>query len=129
MSTSEKLQKALEAAIMAGYQLNSEAFEFLSLNSETADPVDLMNLALERLADMQEKPFFIEKVFLEPLVAQLTQIVAKQETTEPKQEKPSAADIPTLQSRKVPSEGLFYPFAKDKSNLSCARRRYSQAQL
>ena len=33
MSAEEKLQKAIEATIAAGYQLNSEAFEFLSQNS------------------------------------------------------------------------------------------------
>ena len=34
MSAKEKLQKAIEATIAAGYQLNSEAFEFLSQNSD-----------------------------------------------------------------------------------------------
>jgi len=47
MSEKEKLQKAIEATIAAGYQLNSEAFEFLSQNSETTDPVGIMNLALQ----------------------------------------------------------------------------------
>ena len=72
MSEKEKLQKAIEATIAAGYQLNSEAFEFLSQNSDINDPVDIMNLALQKLADLQEKPFFIDKVFLETLVQQLT---------------------------------------------------------
>lgn len=119
MSTSEKLKKALEAAIMAGYQLNSEAFEFLSLNSENADPVDLMNLALERLADMREKPFFIEKVFLEPLVVHLTQTVSKQEDYRAKQENPVQPSIPTLQELEVPFQGTFYPFAKDIGSQLC----------
>ena len=72
MSEKEKLQKAIEATIVAGYQLNSEAFEFLSQNSDTTDPVGIINLALQKLADLQEKPFFIDKVFLETLVQQLT---------------------------------------------------------
>ena len=72
MSEKEKLQKAIEATIAAGYQLNSEAFEFLSQNSDTTDPVGIINLALQRIADLQEKPFFIDKVFLETLVQQLT---------------------------------------------------------
>ena len=38
MSAQEKLQKAIEAAIIAGYSLNSEAFEFLTENSENMDP-------------------------------------------------------------------------------------------
>ncbi len=72
MSGQEKLQKAIQATIAAGYQLNSEAFEFLSQNADTTDPVDIMDLALQRLADLQEKPFFIDKVFLETLIQQLT---------------------------------------------------------
>ena len=72
MSEKEKLQKAIEATIAAGYQLNSEAFEFLSQNSGTTDPVDIINLALQRISDLQEKPFFIEKAFLETLVQKLT---------------------------------------------------------
>ena len=66
MSEQEKLQRAIQSTIAAGYQLDSEAFEFLSQNAQTNDPVDIMNLALQRLADLQEKPFFIDKVFLEP---------------------------------------------------------------
>ena len=71
MGEQEKLQKAIEATIAAGYQLNSEAFEFLSQNAGAADPVGIMNLAIERLANLEEKPFFIEKAFLEPLLQQL----------------------------------------------------------
>ena len=63
MSEKEKLQKAIEATIEAGYQLSSEAFEFLSTNSSIIDPVDITNLAVQRMADLQEKPFFIEKEF------------------------------------------------------------------
>ena len=65
MSELENLQKAIQATIEAGYQLNSEAFEFLSQNANVTDPVSIVNLALQRLADLQEKPFFIDKVFLE----------------------------------------------------------------
>ena len=72
MSAEEKLQKAIETTIAAGYQLNSEAFEFLSQNSDINDPVDIMNSALQKLQDLEEKPFFIDKIFLETLVQQLT---------------------------------------------------------
>jgi len=61
MSGEEKLQRAIQATIAAGYQLDSEAFQFLSKNAETADPVDIMDLALQRIANLQEKPFFIDK--------------------------------------------------------------------
>src|SRR5208283_5435237 len=74
----EKLQKAIEVTIAAGYQLDSEAFEFLSQNAETADPVGIMNLALQRIQELQEKPMFIDKVFLETIMERLmTPIPAK----------------------------------------------------
>ena len=68
MSAQEKLQKAIQATIAAGYQLNSEAFEFLCQNCETRDPVTIMNLAFERIQELQEKPMFIERSFLEALL-------------------------------------------------------------
>ena len=40
MSAEEKLQKAIEATIAAGYQLNSEAFEFLIQNSQQRPRLD-----------------------------------------------------------------------------------------
>ena len=43
MIEKDKLQKAIEAIVIAGYQLNSEAFEFLSQNSDTTDPVGIIN--------------------------------------------------------------------------------------
>jgi len=111
MSEKEKLQKAIEATIVAGYQLNSEAFEFLSQNSDTTDPVGIVNLALKRIADLQEKPFFIDKVFLETLVKQLTEPAIE---TQPQQnviEPPLPQQIRTVDS-------TFYAYAKDiKANF------------
>jgi hypothetical protein len=37
MSAQEKLQNAIQATMEAGYQLNSEAFEFLVQNAQTSD--------------------------------------------------------------------------------------------
>ncbi|HCW08449.1 MAG TPA: hypothetical protein DGG95_13915, partial [Cytophagales bacterium] len=68
---------------------NSEAFEFLNQTSETTNPVDVMNLALLQLERLQEKPFFIDRVFLEVLVQTLTvaTVVAKaQEQPKPAEE-------------------------------------------
>ena len=72
MSAQEKLQRAIQATMAAGYQLNSEAFEFLIQNAETNDPVIIMNLAFERIGFVQDKPMFIERVFLEALIHQPT---------------------------------------------------------
>ncbi len=114
MSEKEKLQKAIEATIAAGYQLNSEAFEFLSQNSDTTDPVGIINLALQRIADLQEKPFFIDKVFLETLVQQLT---APAIETQPQQQQ-NAVEPPAPQQIST-VESTFYPYAKDiKANIN-----------
>ncbi len=72
MSAQEKLQKAIEATIAAGYQLNSEAFEFLSQNSITNDPVKHNEFGPSKVQDLEEKPIFIDRVFLESLMQQPT---------------------------------------------------------
>ena len=71
MSAQEKLQKAIEAAIIAGYSLNSEAFEFLTENSENMDPEAVMNMALMQLAALQDKPMFIDRDRLVSVIHQL----------------------------------------------------------
>ena len=117
MVENEKLQKAIEATMAAGYQLNSEAFEFLSQNSGTTDPLEIMNMALQRLQTMQEKPFFIDKVFLEALM---------QSTTAPIIETPLQEQNNVEEPAQSPSieqtSGLdtaFYPYAKDmKSEIN-----------
>ena len=118
MSEKEKLQRAIEATIAAGYQLNSEAFEFLSQTSGTTDPIDLMNKALQQLENLQDKPFFIDKAFLETLLQQVTPTMLGEE---PKQQQtPTEQLVPppeTLQAS--PSGNAFFPYAKDiPSNLN-----------
>jgi DNA polymerase II small subunit len=107
MNRKEKLQKAIEATIAAGYQLNSEAFEFLSQTSEIADPVDIMNLAFQRIQELPEKLFFIEKGFLENLVQQSMVPTSK---SEPQQEQIEIE--PTVKQTNL-VESAFYPYAKD----------------
>ena len=104
MSGKEKLQKAIEATITAGYQLNSEAFEFLSQNAETKDPVDLMNLALEKLQGLEEKPIFIDKRFLEILVEQIALVTQKIQLPQQQVQEIQKTDT---------NEKKFYPYAKD----------------
>jgi signal transduction histidine kinase len=53
-SSEEKLQRAIEATIAAGYQLNSEAFEFLCQNSQCTDPETIMSLALQQIDALQD---------------------------------------------------------------------------
>ena len=68
MSEEEKLQKAVRTTIAAGYQLNKEAFEFLSMVASTEDPARIMAKAIKQIENLEEKPFFIERCFLEELL-------------------------------------------------------------
>ena len=52
MSDKEKLQKAVENTIAAGYQLDSEAFEFLTSVAANQDPTALINKALLEIQDL-----------------------------------------------------------------------------
>jgi DNA polymerase II small subunit len=107
MSAQEKLQKAIEATIAAGYQLNSEAFEFLSQNCGTNDPENIMNVALKRIQELQNKPMFIERAFLEALMQQPTIVIPEPQTT------PQSAVLPRPYIEQQTAEMEVYPYAKD----------------
>ena len=68
MSETEKLQRAVELTITAGYQLNKEAFEFLSIVAATEDPTEIVSKAIQKIEDLEEKPLFIDRSLLEQLV-------------------------------------------------------------
>jgi DNA polymerase II small subunit len=137
MSENERLQKAIEATIIAGYQLSSDAFEYLCHNCEGTDPLAIMNMVLHEMKQLKEKPFFIEKIFLENMVKQLTQTrqaaqavqnsrtqaVATQTTTvleekieETNPQEITVHDVSTATPAPKPpvfvDEGTFYPYAK-----------------
>lgn len=116
MSGQERLQQAIETTIAAGYQLNSEAFEFLFQNAESNDPVTVMNLTLERMATMQDKPLFIERGFLEATLQQLgiTQQAVIEQSKE-RYEAQNQTDLPeTASELQIDTyESPFYPYAKD----------------
>jgi len=69
MIEKEKLQKAVCRTIKSGYQLKRDAFEFLS-EDFVEDPVILISKVLEKLEEMDEKPLFIDKNFLEKVLNQ-----------------------------------------------------------
>ncbi len=99
MSETEKLQRAVEATIAAGYQLNREAFEFLSIIAATEDPVKIISRALQKMGDLKEKPLFIERSFLEELV---------------KEAEPSKEIIQQLpEPQIVEGKSVFHPYAKE----------------
>jgi DNA polymerase II small subunit len=116
MSAQQKLQMAIEAAITAGYQLNSEAFQFLCQNAETNDPGTLMNLALQKIEELQDKPMFIEKAFLEALLQQQTATVLEPHVEQPQtpqvQPEPQPSPQEEEHRRFMEPQGMFYPYAK-----------------
>lgn len=117
MSGEEKLHRAIQATIAAGYQLNSEAFELLSQN---ADPEGIMNLALQRLESFQDKPFFIDRVFLESLLQQL--VIPAESVRENEPEAPQNAVVepaPITIAQTCAVESVFYPYAKDVKSEIC----------
>jgi DNA polymerase II small subunit len=71
MSDTEKLQKAVELAITAGYQIDKEAFEFLSIIASSQDPTEIVNKAINEIETLEEKPVFIDRNFLERIVKPL----------------------------------------------------------
>lgn len=130
MSGQEKLQRAIEAAIIAGYQLNSEAFEFLTENAETMDPEAVMNMALIQLSALDDKPMFIDRDRLVSVIHQLA--VAEMQEAIERQEQANAQSAPEPistpsytatrhQTQNYPAPTInavdpadyFYPYAKD----------------
>jgi len=115
MSERERLQKAIETTIAAGYQLDSGAFEFLSIVAATDDPTVIMHKALQRIEELEEKPLFIDRSFLETLLEQ-------PDPSEERQVQPQAIEENLEeQPEKQMSEGksVFHPYAKDvEANIS-----------
>ena len=67
MSEKEQLKQAIEYAVSAGYQLDLEAFQFLSTIAEKENPTNLMEQAIKYLRDKGEKQVFIGKELLEKI--------------------------------------------------------------
>jgi len=106
MSDKDKLQRAVEATITAGYQLNSAAFELLSIVATKDDPTTLINKALQRIEELEEKPVFIDKGFLETLLEQ-----AENKKEEPAQ--PHDTNAQTPQQPVIEGKSVFHPYAKE----------------
>jgi DNA polymerase II small subunit len=98
MSEGSRLQRAVSFTIAAGYQLDKEAFEFLSITSETEDPLILMEEAVRKIKDLPQKPLFIDRTFLEAMKT-----------------KPYIKEEKSLSSSPISTESRmsFKPYAKD----------------
>ena len=106
MSAMEKLQKAVETTIAAGYQLDKEAFEFLKTAAVTEDPLKIVNKALEKMENQKEKAFFIDRNFLESLMKSFEEPERKLVS-----EKEVSQQLPELQITE--GKKAFHPYARD----------------
>jgi DNA polymerase II small subunit len=104
VSATAKLQKAVETTIAAGYQLNSEAFAYLSAIAASEDPIEVVNKALLKIEEGEEKPLFIEKEFLQRFSGK-PKSDSNEEHLQPLQEENLQ---PTPEGTR-----LFQPYAKD----------------
>jgi DNA polymerase II small subunit len=111
MIDSERLQRAVEKTMAAGYQMDREAFEFLSALAATDDPDDLVIKVLQHLEDLEEKPMFIGRSFLEEAFSSQPEVLREEPyfpTPQPEAEtkKPEPeAEYPAISSP-------FQPYAK-----------------
>jgi DNA polymerase II small subunit len=106
MSEKEKLQRAVEATIAAGYQLNSEAFELLNTAAAKDDPTTIMSKALQRIEELEEKPLFIDKSFLETLLK-------PPEALKEKPVQPQDRNMEQPEQHAPEGKSFFHPYAKD----------------
>ncbi len=112
MSELRSLQKAVETTIAAGYQIDSEAFAFLSVISATDDPTALIGKALQKLEKLQEKPMFIGRSFLESIHQQPQILQETQIQTSAQSETEKVVEVAKKELyREISSP--FLPYAKD----------------
>ena len=112
MSDPEKLRKAVELTIAAGYQLNQEAFCFLTMVATTEDPSEIIGKAIKKLGDLHEKSFFIDRSLLEELLEEAEQSneTATKTPDTQFQEQPNPQALQTSQITEGRKQ--FQPYAK-----------------
>ncbi len=97
----ERLQKAVSFTIASGYQLNKEAFNFLSIISKSQDPIKLMEEVVRKTKALAGKPLFISRDLLEEVTKEL---FPEGEEEKPQQPLPPH---PILEAKKT-----FHAYAK-----------------
>jgi len=110
MSETERLQRAVELTLSAGYQLDKEAFDFLSLLTSTDDPSEVMNKAIRRLEEQGQRPNFIERKFLEQVLE--ADKPAEDIVSSPLEPQVHVPIEPTTPER-TENTNLFKPYAGD----------------
>jgi len=107
MNEKQKLQKAVELTLEAGYQLNKEAFEFLNLVSPTEDPTEVISKVIQKIETLEEKPLVISRSLLEELVERRE--LTKQKLIQPLEHPLTTLPEPQITEGKKP----FHPYAKE----------------
>ena len=102
LSEDRRIQEAVSLSLSAGYQLDRDAFGFLSTLSKTQNPLRLMEAVLERLGRQEDKPLVLSKDLLEEAV----------QGTSPELKNPRAFDVFSEPSVSSKSGEPFCPEAK-----------------
>lgn len=105
-ATQEKLQKAISATLAAGFQLDTEAFQFLNILAQTEDPTKLVREAIRKLENSPERPLFIARSHLEETTKEFFPKTIAIEEAIPT---PPISQPSQIQE----SKRAFQPFAKD----------------
>ena len=109
MSEAAKLEKAVKLTLAAGYQLNTAAFEFLRIIMATEDPSEVMSRAIKQLEELEQRPFFIERNFLEQIMeAKKPTNEIGSEPSEKRSQSPTEQQMPQITEEKMP----FHSYAK-----------------
>ncbi|MDH5447518.1 MAG: DNA-directed DNA polymerase II small subunit [Candidatus Bathyarchaeota archaeon] len=103
MSEHEKVRQAVSLSLTAGYHLDKEAFNLLTIISKAENPIKLIEAALKNLEIRTEKPLFISKSLLEE--------IAKETFLETKPLTVPILPEPSLVTGKA--KKTFHPHAKD----------------
>jgi DNA polymerase II small subunit len=96
----ERLQKAVSSIIAAGYQLDTEAFNFLNTLPQTEDLLKLTEETIRKMRNTPEKPLFISRDLLEK--------IAEETLLEEKEPPLALPSLPMMDAKKV-----FHAYAKD----------------
>lgn len=102
------MRQAVSLSLIAGYQLDEEAFNLLHRMSKTEDPIKLIEAVLKKLKTRNEKSFLICKSLLEEIAKEIFP-----EIKDPEKFAVSPLES-SLETGKVRS--AFSPLAKDMKN-------------
>lgn len=130
MSQDENLRKVVSFTISSGYQLDKEAFDFLSSISKTTNPIEFMEKVIEKAQGLIEKPIFLNREFLEKIAKEI--LTVKEEssliTQAKKAFKPLAKEIaPDIKILDDPTEKISATGSMEEY-LEHFRNRFSKLE-